>query len=70
VVRVGWLSPTDETGLLGNEPEMLFVAIATRLGNRKDALVDTFARDVTGRSRRLLSSAFIRLQHVRSGLIR
>src|SRR4051794_12696893 len=33
VVGIGRFSPAQETGLLGDEPQMLFVAIATRLGN-------------------------------------
>src|ERR1700722_15681409 len=39
VVRIGRRSSTDKTRLLSNEPEMVFVAIASRLRNRKDALV-------------------------------
>jgi hypothetical protein len=41
-VRIGRLSPTHEARLLGDEPEMLLVAIAMRLGDRKYALVDPF----------------------------
>ena len=41
VMGIGRFSPAHETRLLGDEPEMPFVAIATRLGNRKHALVDS-----------------------------
>jgi hypothetical protein len=41
VMGIGRFSPAHETCLLGDEPEMPFVAIATRLGNRKHALVDS-----------------------------
>jgi hypothetical protein len=34
------LSAADEAGLGGDEPKVLLVAIAPRLGNRQDALVD------------------------------
>ena len=44
VVGIGRFSPAHETRLLGDEPEMLFVAIATRLGNRQHALVDSPGR--------------------------
>ena len=37
VVGIGRFSSAQETRLLGDEPEMLFVAIATRLGNRQHA---------------------------------
>ena len=40
VMGIGRFSPAHETGLLGDKPEMLLVAIATRLGNRQHALVD------------------------------
>jgi hypothetical protein len=49
VVGVRGLSPAHETRLLGHEPEMLLVAIATRFGNRKDALVDPFGSEFNGR---------------------
>src|SRR5260370_12837054 len=47
VVGIGWLSPAHETGLLGDEPEMLFIAIATRPGNRQRALVDSPGRIIS-----------------------
>ena len=42
MVGIGRLSPTHETRLLGDEAEMLLIAVATRLGNRQGAFVDTF----------------------------
>ena len=50
VVRIGRLSPTHEACLLSDEPEMLLVAVASRLGNREGALVDTFDHQISGRS--------------------
>ena len=44
VVGIGMLSPTNETRLFGNKAQMLLVAMATRLRNRKNALVDTGRR--------------------------
>ena len=44
VVGIGRFSSTHETRLLGDEPEMLFVAIATRPSNRQHALVDSPGR--------------------------
>ena len=41
VVGIGMLSPTHKTRLLSNKPQMLFVAMASRLCNRNNALVDT-----------------------------
>ena len=40
VVRIGGMSTTHETRLQYHEPEMLFVAIPTRLGKSKNAFVD------------------------------
>ena len=40
VVGIRRHSPAHQTRLSGNESEMVFVAIATRLGNGQDALVD------------------------------
>src|SRR5580692_3051545 len=37
-------SPTHETRLLHDEPQMLLVAIATGLGDREDTLVDNARR--------------------------
>ena len=37
-------SPTHETRLLHDEPQMLLVAIAPRLGDGEDALVDNARR--------------------------
>jgi hypothetical protein len=44
------LSPAHQTRLLGEEAEMLLVAVATRLSNRKGAFVDTFDLELSGRS--------------------
>jgi hypothetical protein len=46
VVGIRRGAPADEAGLLGNESEMLLVAIAFRLRNRKGALVDALPRIV------------------------
>ena len=40
VVGIGRFPPAHETGLLGDKPEVLFVAVAPRFSNRKDALID------------------------------
>ena len=40
VVGIGRFSPAHETRLLGDKPQMLFVAIATRLSDCEYALVD------------------------------
>jgi hypothetical protein len=42
MVGIAGFSPAYETGLLGDEAEMLLVAVATRLGNREGAFVDVF----------------------------
>ena len=44
VMGIGRFSPAHETGLLGDEPQMLFVAIATRLSDCEYALVDDNGR--------------------------
>ncbi len=54
VVGIGRFSSAHETRLLGDEPQMLFVAIATWLGNRKDALVDSPGRIISLGPRRSL----------------
>ena len=54
VMGIGRFSPAHETRLLGDEPEMLFVAIATRLGNRQHALVDSPGRIISLGIRRSL----------------
>ena len=41
VVGIGMPSPANETRLFSNKPQMLFVAMASRLCNRNNALVDT-----------------------------
>ena len=41
VVGIGVLSPANETRLFSNKPQMLFVAMASRLRNRNNALVNT-----------------------------
>ena len=40
MVGIAGLSSTYKTGLLGDKSEMLLIAVATRLGNRKGAFVD------------------------------
>jgi hypothetical protein len=40
VVGIGVLSPANETRLFSNKPQMLLVAMATRLRNRKNTRVD------------------------------
>ena len=47
VMGIGRFSPAHETCLLGDEPQMLFVAIATRLGNCEHALVDNSRRIIS-----------------------
>ncbi len=42
VVGIGGRSPTYETRLLGDEAEMLLIAVTRRLGNRKGAFIDMF----------------------------
>ena len=42
VVSVGGASPTDETGLLGNVPDVIAVANAARLRQAQPALIDSF----------------------------
>jgi len=51
VVRIGRLSPAYKAGLLGDQPKMLLVAVAPRLGNREGALVNPFGIELTGWSR-------------------
>jgi len=50
VVGIGRLSSTYETRLLGDEAEMLLIAVATWLGNRQGALVDLFGLEFGRRS--------------------
>jgi hypothetical protein len=50
MVGIGGLSPTHKACLLGNESEMLFVAVAPRLVERKGAFVDTFNLELFGRA--------------------
>ena len=42
MVGIGGLPPTYETSLLGDEVEMLLIAVTGRLRNRKGAFVDMF----------------------------
>ena len=42
MVGIGRLSPAHEARLLGDQAEMLLIAVASRLGNREGALVDMF----------------------------
>ena len=44
MMGIGRFSPAYETCLLGDEPQMLFVAIATRLSDCEYALVDNNRR--------------------------
>jgi hypothetical protein len=46
VVGIGGLSPAHETRLLGDEAEMLLVAVPPRLGDREGALVDVFGPEL------------------------
>ena len=48
MMRVGGLAAADQAGLLGHEPQMLFVAIAFWLGQREDALVDAWRMTIAG----------------------
>jgi|SRR6516164_8471698 len=41
VVGIGMFPPANQTRLFGNKSQMLFIAMPTRLGNRKKALADT-----------------------------
>jgi hypothetical protein len=50
MVGIAGLSPTHETRLLGDEPEMFLVAVAMRLSNRKGAFVDMFGPEPGRRS--------------------
>ena len=50
MVGIGRLSPTHETRLLGDEAEMLLIAVTWRLGNRKGAFVDVFGLELGRRS--------------------
>ncbi len=50
MVGIGWHSPTYEAGHLGDKSKMLFVAVASRLGNREGALVDMFGLELGKRS--------------------
>ncbi len=59
MVRIGRLSSAYEAGLLSDKSEMLFVAVATRLGNREDTLVDMSGLELGRRSRALLLAAFV-----------
>ena len=66
VMGIGRFSPAHETGLLGDKPEMLFVAIATRLGNRQHALVDGPGRIISlGIRRSLLGGGRLDLRQFR-----
>ena len=44
MVRIGWLPSAQQASLLRHEPEMLFVAITTWFGERKNTLVHALAR--------------------------
>jgi hypothetical protein len=50
VMSIGSFSSAHETRLLGDEAEMFFIAVPTRLSNRKGAFVDTFNFGLSGRS--------------------
>ena len=58
MVGIGGHSPTYEAGLLGDESEMLLVAVPFRLANREGALVDMFCLELAIRSRAPWLSAF------------
>src|SRR5579885_2621047 len=45
VMRIAGLPAADQTGLRGDEPEVVLVAEPFGLGDRKDALVDTAGRE-------------------------
>ena len=47
MVGIGRPSPTHQTCLLGDEAKMLLIAVATRFGDRKGALVHTFSLDLS-----------------------
>ena len=51
VVRVGRLAAADQAGLLGDEPQVLLVAVALGLRQREHALVDAGRRFVNGITR-------------------
>ena len=55
VVGIGMLSPTHKTRLLSNKPQMLFIAMATRLRNRKNTRVDIGRRVTLQPLRRMWS---------------
>ena len=59
MVGIGGLSPTYEAGLLGDESEMLLVAVPFRPANREGALVDMFCLELAVRSRAPSLSAFV-----------
>jgi hypothetical protein len=61
MMGVGGFSSAHQTGLPGNEPEMLFVAIATRLGKCEAALVDRFGLRSAGSARTLLFSVSLKI---------
>ena len=63
VMGIRWRSPAHETGLLHDEPEMLLVAIATRLGDREDTLVNT-ARPANARRSPTRSPPLLRKRRV------
>src|SRR5215471_16203939 len=48
VMRVGWLATANDTGLRGDKPKMLLVAVAARFGDCEDALVDCCGIGSTG----------------------
>jgi hypothetical protein len=59
VVGIGRLSSAYEAGLLGDKSEMLLIAVASRLGNRKGALVDMSGLELGRRPRAPLLAAFV-----------
>jgi hypothetical protein len=50
VMGIGWLATADQAGLGGDEPKVLLVAIAPRLGDGQDALVDAAGRSPVPKS--------------------
>jgi hypothetical protein len=50
MVRIGWLSSTHEACLLGDEAQMILIAVAPRLVDRKGTFVDTFYLELSGRA--------------------
>ena len=50
MVRIGGLSPAYEARLLGDDSEMLLIAVATRFSNRKGTFVDTLYVELSGRA--------------------